>query len=128
MVKYNGKTAAFSNDTATVMDSATNSWTVTTISDTADGTNMNDTFMTNVPGLTDFTGTVEADAGLTSDYVAALGVDDAVTFFFVDASTPTLTGNAIVTGVTETVTIDDIGKVSFSLEGNDTAGLVYTGA
>lgn len=128
MAKYNGKTAAFAFTGGAVLDSATNSWTVTTTSDVADGTNMNDAWMTNLPGLTDFTGTVESDADTTADYPAILGLDAAATFYFVDTAVPKLAGNAIITGVSESVSIDDIGKVSFTLEGNDAAGLEYTGA
>jgi hypothetical protein len=42
------------------------------------------------------------------------------------ASGPHIAGAAICTSITETVGIDDIGKVSASFEGNDPAGLVLT--
>lgn len=126
MTIYNGKTAAFAATTASVLDSATNSWSVETSSDVADGTNMNDDWSTPVAGLTDFSGSVELDADSAADYVSLIGDADTATFYLLDADVPNLSGTVIITGITETVTIEDIGKLSVSVEGNDAAGLVLT--
>ena len=125
MVAYNGKGGSVTFATSALLGSATNSWSVTTISDVADATNMGDTWMSSVAGLTDFNATVEADSSIGADYPALLtaATGELVTFKVVTGG-PNLSGDMIVTGISETASIEDIGKVSITLEGNDEDGLI----
>ena len=124
MTVYHGKNASFTAAQGTFLGSATNSWTVTTLADIADATEMGDTWEESVDGLTDFNASVESNVSLTANYIEDLGVSGELTFQVVSGG-PNLVGTAILTGISETTTIDDIGKVSQTYEGNDAAGLVF---
>lgn len=123
MTVYNGKGGGFVSAGAAVFDDDTNSWTITTTSDVADSTGMGDTWEEQLSGLTDFSGTVEGNADSGGDYVAVIGTSGKITGSVV-ASGPNVSGTAICTSITETASIDDIGKVSASFVGNDPVGLV----
>ena len=123
MTVYNGKGGGFAFAGSVVFNEDTNSWEIATSSDVADSTGMGDTWEERLPGLTDFTASVDGNADSASDYTAAIGSGGAVTAS-IAASGPKLSGGAICTSITETVGIDDIGKVSASFEGNDAAGLI----
>lgn len=123
MTVYHGKqgSATFAGSIADIQ-----SWSLDTIADVADITAMGDDFESHESGLTDFTAAIETIAQTTVDTVGDyLGVGGALVLKCSGSSQ--FTGTAICTGVTETVTIEDVGKLSLTFEGNDADGLSFTG-
>ena len=101
------------------------SWSASATADTADTTAMTDTYESHEIGLTDFSVTAETLAQTTTDVPTTyIGKDGALVLSC--SASHYFTANAICTGVTESVTIDDVGKLAFTFEGNDTGGLVFT--
>jgi hypothetical protein len=124
---YHGKSGAVEVD-GTALSSLT-SWDVTTSIDTADTTTMAaaNSWATELTGLSDFTGTAEGLATSAQDTVALIGIDAAWQLNISEgADEVQLEGNAIMTGLTETVSVDDVGKLSYAFEGNDAEGLRLT--
>ena len=93
------------------------SWTFTSSSDTARATGMSATFDTFLPGLDTFTATVEAVAITTLDLAADIGSEATLTLYL-NAADESCAANAICTSITETCSIDDVGRVSMSFEGD----------
>jgi len=123
MSVYHGKggTATFAGSIADIQ-----SWSLEATADTADTTAMGDTFESHAPGLTDFTASIEAIAQTTVDTVGTyLGANGALVLT-TSASTHYFTCTGICNGLTESVTIDDVGKLAMTFEGNDADGLLYT--
>ena len=123
MTVYNGKGGGFVSEGAGVFDDDTNSWIIATTADVADATGMGDAWEERVVGLTDFTGSIDGNSDSGGDYVAVIGTSGVITGSVIVAG-PNVSGIAICTSITETVSIDDIGKVTASFEGNDPDGLV----
>ncbi len=129
MTVYNGKNGSVAFATSTILGSATNSWQVTTLADIAGATNMGDVWESDVVGLTDFNGSVDADSSIGADYPQLLvdqntaDAGEVVTFTVVSGG-PNLSGTMLITGISETASIEDIGKLSVTLEGSDEDGLV----
>lgn len=96
-----------------------NSWSLSTSVDTADTTSMLDTWESNAAGLSDFTATAEGDGEKGLDLVTLLGTDASLKLEMV-ANAVFFEANAICTGIGETSSIDDVGKATYSFEGNDT--------
>lgn len=96
-----------------------NSWSLTTTVDTADSTSMLDSWESNVAGLSDYTATVEGDSEKSLATVSLLGTEASLSLELV-ADTTQFEANAILTGITETSSIEDIGKITYSFEGSDT--------
>lgn len=124
---YHGKTGHVKfNDSAIA---SLGSWDFTTSIDVADTTPMgavND-WETQETGLSDFSGTAEGLAAKGLGTVALVGADQSVVFTLNNgADNGDFEGNAIITSLTETVNIDDVGKVAYSFEGNDGAGLSFS--
>jgi len=102
------------------------SWSFSTSIDIAGTTAMGSTnsWETQRAGLSDFSGSCEALANSGASLFPIDGSDGSLEFFFSNSdATVGFEGNAIGTGITETVSQDDVGKVSVSFEGNDAAGL-----
>ena len=123
MTVYNGKGGGFVSAGAPVFDDDTNSWTITTTADIADATGMGDLWAERLAGLIDFTGSLDGNADSGGDYPAIIGTSGTITGSVV-ASGPNVSGTAICTSITETASIEDIGKVTATFEGNDPVGLV----
>ncbi len=101
------------------------SWTLTTVADLAESTAMGDSWGAHLAGLTDFNATAEGQSQIALDTVALLGSGQADVEFGLTSGGPDLTGGAIITGITETVSIEGNGTLSWTIEGNDAAGLQY---
>jgi len=124
---YHGKTGRVSHN-GTVLTSLS-SWEFSTSIDVLDTTPMgavND-WETQETGLSDFSGTAEGISSKSLDTVALLGDNGNVKFHFSNGGDDgEFEGNAIITSLTETVGVDDVGKLSYSFEGNDPLGLTFT--
>ncbi len=120
MSVYHGKAAKV--DLGGVIE-ATLGWSLTTSADVAEATDMGDTWKTFEPGFDDVTATVEGNARTTRDTITQIG-SEATLKLYIDA-TNYFSFNAICTGITETASKDDIGKISYSFEMDDAAGLAY---
>ena len=104
------------------------SFTLTRIGETANATAMGDTWDVFIAGLTDFNASAEGKSQVGLDTVALLGTSQAATEFVMQDAGAEYTAGAIMTGITETATVDDIITLSYTFEGNDPAGLVFGGA
>jgi hypothetical protein len=124
MAVYSGKGGSVTVENDTILGSGVNSWSVTTLVDVADSTNMSDVWASNERGLSDFNGTIEADSSIGADYPDIVGAAAQTFTFSVVSGGPNLSGDMLVTSITETASIEDVGKLSVSLEGSDTTGLV----
>lgn len=109
---------AFGNATATII-----SWTFTSSSDTARATGMSASFDTFLPGLDTFTATTEVVATTTLDLPADIGAEGTLELY-VSSGDQNCSANAICTSITETCSIDDVGRVTMTFEG-DADSVVY---
>lgn len=121
MAVYHGKSGKvnFSTDLFDVL-----LWTLTTVSDTAEATAMGDTWQTFEQGLTDFTASADGNAETTVDYTSTIGTEATLKLYIDD--THYFSANAICTAITETASIDDIGKITYAFEGDDASGITYS--
>lgn len=94
-------------------------WTYTSNSDTARTTGMTASFESFVPGLDTFTGTCEAVAVTTIDIPADLATSSELKLELVAADAQAFTADAILTSITETASIDDVGRLTLAWEGNE---------
>ena len=122
MAVFHGKTAKIDGVGLTPIPT-TLGWTLTTSADVAESTDMGDTWQLFKVGFDDAVATVEGNARTTVDYTALIGNNSTLKLYIDD--TNYLSFTAICTGVTETASKDDIGKVSFSFEMDDALGVVY---
>jgi hypothetical protein len=99
------------------------SYSLTRIGETADATAMGDTWDKFNAGLTDFNATAEGLSQVALDTTALIGGGGPAEFSFQDAGVNG-TAAVIITGITETAVVDDNISISYSFEGNDTAGIV----
>ena len=104
------------------------SWDFTTSIDVADTTAMGsvNSWETQLTGLSDFSGTAEGLSSAALDTAALLGVDASMQFAINNGGDDgQFEGNAVMTGITETVSTDDVGKIAYTFEGNDAQGLTF---
>lgn len=95
------------------------SWTFTSVGETADITGMGDDWRSTHDGATDFTASAEALSQTTIDIPGDVGTEQSLTLQI--ESGKTIVANAILTSITETVSIDDVGRLSMAFEGDATA-------
>ncbi len=100
-------------------------WSLTTIADTAESTSMGDIWQDHNAGLTDFNATAEGLSQIALDTVGIIGSEHADVDFTINEGGPAFVGGAIMTSITETVNIEGNGTISYTMEGDDAAGLVY---
>lgn len=119
MAVFHGKAGkvTFSTSVASVL-----SWTMTVSGDVAEATVMALDWKTFEAGFIDVTATVEANA--MTEAVLRIGAN-ANLELYVNGSNKFLISTAICTEQTETVSMTDVGKISFSFVGDDTEGPVY---
>ena len=123
---YHGKGGSISADNGSTVFAEVQSWDITTTADTADTTAMqaSNSWMTQRIGLTDFTANTEILTTSGLDVVAL--INDADTLILIADSggdAVSITGTAIPTALTETVSIDDVSRATVAWEGNDNTGL-----
>lgn len=116
-----GKNANLEYDGANIVN--LRSYTLSRIGETADATAMGDTWDVFLAGLTDFNATAEGLPQQALDTVALLGTGGDAEFSLLTGGT-NHTAGVIVTRITETAVVDDVISLSYSFEGNDTAGFV----
>lgn len=121
MAVYHGKTAKV--DFGGVM-SFTTGWSVTTVGDIAESTDMNDSFKLFEPGFDDATFTVEAHAATERDTIAQLSTTAAELKCYIDV-TNYFFADVFCVSITETANLNDIGKISYNFEMSDVDGLQY---
>ncbi len=122
MTTYHGKDGAMSVGGSPKIP--LQSWDLTTTADTADDTPMqvaND-WGTQRIGMTDFNANIELLTTSGLDAVA-LSVEAGVLVFGAGDSAATITGTGLPTTLTETVSIDDVSKITVAYDGNDVDGL-----
>ena len=122
MATYHGSSAKSYFNSADIFKPQ--SWSLETSSDTASSDAQGETWKAFEEGLEDFTATVEGLAETTVDYTSTLAVNSALRLYIDD--TNYLSATAICTSITETASINDVGKVTYSFEGDDTSGIAYT--
>jgi len=122
MAAYHGKTAKINFNTSDIFKGQ--SWTLSTACDTADSTGMQDTWEEHVGGLTDFTAAVDGLAETTVDYCSLIATE-ATLNLYID-NTNYFTATAILTSCTETASIEGVGTISYTFEGDSATGLTYT--
>lgn len=99
------------------------SFTVEETGDTAETTAMGDEWRSYKPTLKSWSGSVEAqwdDADTTGQGALSVGAEVALKLYPDDDATGDVefSGNAIVTGISRSVTFDGITSVSFTFQGN----------
>ncbi len=102
-------------------------FSLTRVGETSEVTSMGDIWAAFIAGMTDFNGTAEGKSQVGLDTTALLGSGGATIFSQVDGGTG-YSAAAIITGITETASIDSEITCSYTFEGNDAAGLVYGAA
>lgn len=117
---FHGKTAKI--DFGGVVES-TIAWSLTATADVVESTAMGDTWQTFELGFNDCSMTFEGNGRTARDAVAQIG-SEASCKMYINA-TYYFGCNAICTSLTETASKDDIGKISYSFEMDDAAGMVY---
>lgn len=92
------------------------SWTYSANSDSARTTGMGDTYETYFPGLDTFSGSAEVLAATAADIPADVGTEQTLTLQIETGKT--IAANALLTSITETATIDDVGRLSITFTGD----------
>jgi len=123
MAVFHGKTAKIEGLGLTPIP-ATLGWSLTASADAAEATDMGDTFQLFEVGFDDATATVDGNARTEVDYTSLIG-NSATLKLYIDAD-HYFSFTAICTGITETASKDDIGKLSLSFEMDDASGVIYT--
>ncbi len=100
---------------------------LTRVGETAETTSMGDVWAAIIAGMTDFTGSAEGKSQVGLDTTALLGSGGATIFSTADGGAG-YTAAAIISGITETASIDSEITCSYTFEGNDAAGLIYGAA
>ncbi|KKM62172.1 hypothetical protein LCGC14_1524330 [marine sediment metagenome] len=123
MAVFHGKTAKVSFSASV---EAITGWSLAASADVAESTVMQSSgwWQGFEGGFFDATATVDGNGRTTRDTIAQIGAEAALQLYL-DA-TNYFGFNAICTGITETASKDDIGKISYSFEMDDAAGMVYT--
>ena len=104
------------------------SWTLNAEAQAEDATAMGDAWAIFLAGLTDFNGSAEGLSKKALDTCALIGASEAAGEFTIAEGGPSLAGGMIITGITETVSYDANGTISYTIEGNDADGLLYAAA
>ncbi len=97
------------------------SWTLNLVGETADITGMGASWTSTLAGVTDVTVSVEALAMTETNIPADLGESQVLTLEIVGSTTQDFVLEAVLTSVTETASIDDVGRLSMTFSGNDAA-------
>lgn len=135
MGSYHGKDGSVQWINSTAIDKVT-SWSLTTVADTAEYTSMDDAaagYKVYLPGFLDWTATVEcviSNDGLYPD-LDNTGIQDTDGAALIlnggqdvnpsaVGSTQQYSGNAICTGITTTLDLNDVIKVTYNFEGSGT--------
>ena len=120
MAVFHGKAGkvTFSTAIASIL-----SWAMSVVADVAESTVMGLTWKTFESGFYDTSATVEANA--MTEGTLKVGTN-ANLQLYVNATKYFLISTAICTEQTETVNMNDIGKISYSFVADDTEGPVYT--
>ena len=119
---YHGKSGTVTYNTSAYAE--VQSWDLTTTADMADTTAMqaSNFWSTQEAGLTDFNANTEVLSGVGFNGVAIMDTGGTLVLG-ASASSATLTGDALPTTLTETVSIEDVSKTSIAWDGNDNDGL-----
>ena len=125
MAIYHGKSGMIIFSTADIFKMQ--SWSLTAVSDFIDTTGMEESWREGTDGLEDFTATAEGVVESAADLLALVGTSATTEFEFVTGGADKLVGTAILESITETQDVEDVGRISYSFVGNDSAGLVLTG-
>ncbi len=122
MAVFHGKTAKVSFSGSV---EAITGWSLTTSADIAESTAMQTSgfWQDFEVGFKDFVATIEGNARKTRDTIAQIGAEAALQLY-IDA-TSYFSCNAICVGITETASKDDIGRITYSFEMDDAAGMAY---
>ena len=123
MATYHGKYGGVTVGGATQVD--LQSWDLTTTADMADTTSMQATnsWSTQEPGMTDFSANIEILTTSALDAVALSVAAGALVLVAGESSATSITGTGIPSTLTETVSIDDVARITIAYEGNDVDGL-----
>ena len=125
MANYHGKTGNLKFGAAAIAN--LQNWNLTTVSETDDATSTGDTWKVPIPGLTDFNASASGKSQKALDTTALIGTSASLVLSY-DVSGPNWAAAAILTGLTETVSFENNGTISWTFTGNDAAGLVYAAA
>jgi hypothetical protein len=107
-----GGTVTFTGAELTTIES----WSFDASSDSARTTGMGNSFESYAPGLDTFSGSAEVLAATAADIVADVGTEQTLTLQIETGKT--IAANAILTSITETASIDDVGKLSIQFVGD----------
>lgn len=99
-------------------------WTFTSTAETAETTAMGDAWASQANGMTDFSGTCEGIAMTIVDIPADIGLEATLELEIVSGDAAEFNANAILTSITETASVDDVGRLSMSWIG-DTTSITY---
>jgi len=125
MSVFHGKTATvvFTGGAGTI--TAVTGWSLSASADVAESTVMQSSgfWQAFEVGFDDATATIDGNARKTRDTVAQIGSEASLELYIDD--TYYFSFNALCTGITETASKDDIGKISYSFEMDDAAGVQY---
>jgi hypothetical protein len=104
--------------------------TIDRVSDIVDTPAMGDDWTTRLVGLTDFTITAEGKSQVGLVTVAAAGLlgDAGTNIAVIEETNASYSAAAILTEFTETATVDDAISISYTIVGNDEAGLIFDGS
>ena len=100
-------------------------WNLNAIGETAEASAMGDAWQKHLAGLTDFNASAEGLSKKALDTIAIIGSGASLALTMDGAASPSFSGTAILTAITETVSYENNGTISYSFEGNDATGLVY---
>lgn len=98
--------------------------TMDRVADVVDTPAMGDAWTTRLAGLTDFTITAEGKSQIGLDTIALLG-SAGTNITVIEEVNASYSAAAILSEFTETATVDDAISISYTINGNDSAGLVY---
>jgi hypothetical protein len=99
-------------------------WSMTLNADVAESSCMSSSWKTYEFGQEDGDATVNGQAATERGTIAQLGVSAALKLYVDDTHCFSLT--SICTGITETTTKDDVGKISYTFARNQATDIAYT--
>ena len=117
MASFHGKAGSITwSGTATESEEIT-SWSLDATCDTAESTNMasSDDYKTYIAGFKDWTATIEAILNATVSDLTMLGTSGDLVL---NTGTATLSAAGICTSLAYSVDANDVGKVTYSFQGN----------
>jgi len=122
---YHGKAGNVDFDTGVEVVNL-QSWSLNAIGETTDASAMADAWAIHLAGLTDFTATCEGLSKKALDTTVIIGTDASLDLQVDSTDGPHFEANAILASLTETVNYENHGIISYSFEGNDVAGIVFS--